>query len=593
MEKRSKNLEKKGNEFILKNKEKNQIFLLFFLFLDIITMSILYHAHQRMEGLKNSHDKAQNQAEEIRNFLERSKNELSALAQKVEKQNKFTLSKADFEKYFAGENFQQRSIGNCRLLAAIDSLVSRGKYEEVIRKSVKRDKEGNFSIRLPLWSAQGKEITVTKEELKDQININGSKAILVSGKEGIKAIVTAYGKLATGKNGNDQFDYHNLTGGLWHLAFNTLLEGVEVFIQGRSKWGKKNEKEDPKWTYDKVFMETFKKTLENFNPKSDLLTISVYQKREGKWDRGAIKDSYELLGHYSKSNHSISVEKTFQKNWTLYIQLSNPRNSNRSYTLSFNELLKSTSQFYLATNNSVKYNFLWKKKSDTKEDNSPREFLGKKATKPISLNQVIQTTGEFNKQESIWRGDVIVEQTSSNSLTVKWRGKDDGKVTREKEKLTLKIGSLECNINKNKLSKTFKNKVHEQYPIFLYSPRILLFVQKIRSLYIDGEKGKWTNPFQLDKYWDILFIPNPNKIWSDNNIKNIGANLVDVAADIAGIFWEKGKEIKSNRYSSEQRTIKVLKNRYLLWIDNYDKETKETIVNFLNALYQETAKKTT
>lgn len=56
---------------------------------------------------------------------------------KNQKERWFTsLSHDDFKKYFEWEKFQQANIGDCWILAAIDSLVSFWDYEKLIRKSV-------------------------------------------------------------------------------------------------------------------------------------------------------------------------------------------------------------------------------------------------------------------------------------------------------------------------------------------------------------------------------------------------------------------------------------------------------------------------
>lgn len=533
--------------------------------------------------MKNHIDQPETKSE----VLKSTKVQLLSLQKDIETNNKITLSKNDFQKYFAGENFQQRSIWNCRLLAAIDSLVSRGGYENAIRKSIILTKNWDFLIRLPLGDPKAEQILVKKEDIKNQININGTKAILVDGKLGIKALVYAYGKYTTkgNRNGNFWFDYHNLTAGKASVAFNTLLEGVEVFFQGRSKKWIKNEKEDPEWKYDRGFMESFKKVLINFNSNSDMMTISVYQKNEESWDRNNKKDSYESLGHYSRSNHSVSVEKTFQKNWKLYIRLSNPWDSKRFYDISFWELLKSCSRFHLASNQKWKFAFIKEKQNHEKEKSESRKFSAKDTKMPDSLNQAIQTTWKFNKKESIWRGDVVVTQTAEKELSIEGWGRKDAQLTWQDKTIEIKINELKLKLNKGKLSETFKNTHNKQYPVFLYWPRIALFIQKMRNLYMKEKIGKGENPFQMDKLWDIVFIPNLSKIWSGNLMQDIGGIVSDITFNIIGEIWEKGGNIKNKYYSTEQRTVTVLKNRNLLWIDPHDTEIKQKIINFLNQLY--------
>lgn len=526
--------------------------------------------------------------EQQEKILKDTKRELSFLAKHIEKQPSFTLSKEDFQKYFAGENFQQRAIANCWLLAVIDSLVSWGNYETVIRKSVKRDKEGNFFIRLPLWSPQGQVITVKKEDFKEQVNINGTRASLVSWKDWIKALVIAYWKYTTGKQGNEQFENHKLSGGRGFKALNTLVDDITVFSQQRSAQWSKSEQEDPLWNYDKVFMQALESVLLKFNPKTDLLTLSVYQKNETDGDRQELKDAYSSLGHYSLSNHSISVEKTFLKNWQLRIVLSNPRDSSRTYRLKFDELLKACRGFSLGTLQPQAFDFLTKNKNNSEEKVASRNDYRSKHSMPNSINQLIQQTGAFDIEETAKRNDVIVQEQASGILSVNARGKNDWKIIFGKESIELKIAHQSLILEKSKLSKNFDGQINDKYPLFLYAPRIVVFIQKIRNLYIDETKGQIKSPFLLNKAWELVFIPNSKKKVADEAIKNLWARIADTVIDFASDFGLLEKETQNSRYKSDKRTISILKNWNLLGIDKDDIETKSALMNFLNALYGET-----
>jgi hypothetical protein len=99
-------------------------------------------------------------------------------------------------------------VGNCYLVSVVNSLANFWWFEELIRKSVRMTESG-FEIMVPLWlqKEHAKTIKVSKGELDGQIGIFGSQFSLLKWKEGIRALMVAYGKSVTGK---DRFDLLNL-----------------------------------------------------------------------------------------------------------------------------------------------------------------------------------------------------------------------------------------------------------------------------------------------------------------------------------------------------------------------------------------------
>lgn len=505
--------------------------------------------------------------------------ELLWLQKNIEAEKLPPLNKDDFLKYFAGEDFQQRSIGNCRLLATIDSFVNLRNYEDIIKKSVKRDNKGNFYITLPLWAPKWEIIKVSPEDIKDQININGTRAILVDGKEGIKALVYAYGKYTTGKH-YDNFDYHTLWGGWWDRAINTLIYGMESLMGLRNE--KANREEDPNGEKDQIFVNNFQRTLELFNPQFDLLTIAVHQTTESNWDRQSFGDNYSTLGHYSKANHLISVESVRKTKDQLIVKVSNPRDSKKSYEISFSDLLKASSSFYLGTSMGRK-NIFPNLKPSTSNEKDKRVFHGTKKEGAWSLNKVIQETWGLNKQESLQRGDVVVHEIKPGILWVEWRGRNDSKVILRSKDIGIKIqDKYELKIPRDQISTTLNNQENIKFQSFLYPPRIALFINKMRNLYIDRKNGKTQSPFHLNSKGEMIFIPDLEKFPYHNKVKKQGGIIADNIIDIAGIV---NKKIKSDRYEDDRRSITVLKNREVLWIKNNNTEIKTKIIDFLNTLY--------
>lgn len=69
-----------------------------------------------------------------------------------ERQNTYTLSKKEFQKYFMTKEFSQ-TTGNCWLLSALKSIMNLESFESLIRSSVSiqyTNKGKIFSVKLPL-----------------------------------------------------------------------------------------------------------------------------------------------------------------------------------------------------------------------------------------------------------------------------------------------------------------------------------------------------------------------------------------------------------------------------------------------------------
>lgn len=532
---------------------------------DFVQIYLLVHNHGNGLTIDGGNGKHKKKPLGIRENLP--SKEPSVLNQKESKGQNYLLSKEDFKRYFEGEDFKQRNIGDCWLLATIDSLVSWWKYEEYIRKSVKKTDKG-FLVCMPLgtpWN-HGKWVNVDVNQTA-QIAVDGTPLYAVNGEIGIKALIQAYGKIATGK---EVFDVYNLHWWSSAAAMNTLISGIKVYQEVREK-REGQEALDP---YGKkgILPYKLKIALAQFDPKTDMLTLSVNQLQETSGDRsGYAKSNYDALGHYSNSNHSISVEKTFLKNGELMIQLSNPWDSSGSYIRSFESLLPSCYGFCLWTTKNRDNIFI---KTNDKDINK-REFTSKDVQYKLdsrldSLNQIIQNQWEFNTELSISRGDVIVSEKNGKLFVSSWWKNDsyvelkDTLSQWDDKKRTLNIAGKKLILNTDHFSTIYNNEQKDKYRDYLYLPRLTVFINKMRYDYIDKKMAKSgeRKPFSLDNQWNLIFAIERTKVgWIIDKVK-------------IGLEWLLGDS-----------TINCLSDRSLLGINPNNTKVKQQIVNFLNQLY--------
>lgn len=483
--------------------------------------------------------------------------------QGFEYKNSCPLTHLDFFTYFAWEDFQQRNIWDCRILAAMDSLVSYWNYENLIMENVKKCDDG-FFINLPLWSPIPHLFFVSFDEIhKNQINVVWNESILVKWKDWIKALILAYWKMSTWKA--TQFDHQNLRWWSGDYFFYDMIYWINTYYESRLS-NNKSEDDDPDWTLDTEFVNNLRRVLENFNPESDMLTLWVYQLQESDLDRLNLSwEAYSSLGHYSKTNHEVSVEKVRKNSdWTIIITISNPWNSNKSYDISFNNLLKSCGDFSLWTKN--KKPFLHESKRSNHWKRTHRAADQVNSVNDIrSVNQIVQITWEANDALRESRKDIIVNnrggvlEVSSFDLNIN--------VQERGWSIVISKGSNDLLINKSNLSKKYEyaGKVieNENYPLYLYWVKIANFINMMSKLYIDSCKWDKNNnkPFCLID-WSLQFDDDPNAFeWWDK-----------VKRKWKSVIWDDYIEcLNSNNWNS-------------LWISSWDHDTQQRIVDFLNQL---------
>ena len=459
----------------------------------------------------------------------------------------YFLSKKDFQDYFEWENFKQHNIGNCWLLAVIDSLVSFWDYEKLIRTSVLKNDEW-YTFYLPLWAPHldSNKFFVSYEELNaDQVGIDWKYAILVQWKQWIQALVLAYWKKCTWKYG--QFDYNNLSGWYGDYALNDLVYGINTYCANRI-W---SETIDPNWTINKRFTNKLYKTLESFDKKYDMLTLAVNQ-----WD------DYSSLWHYSGANHEISVENVRKEKWTLIVSVSNPRNSGKFYDIKFEDLIRSCGGFCL-----------WTKKERERLKKSNLTYEGKRTYRAArnvnifwedinSVNQVVQTTWWANMALRETRWDILVTENENNTFKVSSYDLEMNIKERGWQIIIYNNGT-KLSIDKEKLLNKYKydGKTVDQYPLLLYWAKIANFINRMRKFYINPKKRDESNnkPFRIID-WSLQFDDDPSTFeWRDK-----------IRREWAERFWDD--------------YIECLNDWNSLWISNNDKNTQQKIADLLNQL---------
>ena len=86
--------------------------------------------------------------------------------------NKYTLSKKDFNEFFSLKEPLRQQTSNCYLISVIETMRWCSDFEDMIRSSVKKLKNGSWEVSTPFMSKESEVITITPDELKWKINRN-------------------------------------------------------------------------------------------------------------------------------------------------------------------------------------------------------------------------------------------------------------------------------------------------------------------------------------------------------------------------------------------------------------------------------------
>lgn len=220
----------------------------------------------------------------------------------IEKTQGNILSKSDYDKLFG--NFykhQQWNLWDCYFVATLRAIARMKEFDTLIRTSLRCNKDGSYTIRLPLWEPKWKDINISPEELK---------LAKSEGRDWYKILEVAYVKYMTPhKDKISEEDFKHIEAWTWKMVLRAVLwnEWYEVtsyvdFIGERSK------------------KETILKELKNFNPeKGDVITVTRYAFKDAEWEGSKISN-----------RHVLSVLDVKQdKDWNVTgVILENPRNTN-------------------------------------------------------------------------------------------------------------------------------------------------------------------------------------------------------------------------------------------------------------------------
>lgn len=488
---------------------------------------------------------------------------------KEDREKWYTLSEKDFKNYFEWDDFQQRNVGNCRLLSWIDSITHLGNYKELIMKSVKRI-ENWFIFMIPLWcKSETSKYYQVNDDFDNQLDIVWwDMKFLESKKKWLKAFGILCGQVLAWK---ENFDVSIFEAWEFVLSLYTkLFEWVHVYGEVFSS---KNADKDRERVW-----ETLDYIMENFDEKKSLLTIGVHALQSWLFD-------FKDVSEWESGNHMISIERTYKDNyWTLKVVVSNPWDSSQSKIISWSELREKCFGYSFWTFDSSIWidsainskNIKKLEKTGGNRDESrnkdmktkyPYDKSSDKSESPdkkISLDWVIQIEWKCNEELRKERGTVTVNATKRDKygrpieLKVKswWK---DADIIESKDKYIVKIQWKKLEINKSDLSSEFNWDKNDLYKMYLYAPKISVFISRMLHDYID------------DKKWDILS-------WHPFVVKDGKLEFDDDPSKFSGT--EKWKRRAAKLVWDD--TITVLSDWSKLWIS--DLGLKQGIADFLNSL---------
>ncbi len=272
--------------------------------------------------------------------------------QLLEARGLFSLSKREFEEYFASKEFtirtdlKQGNTGDCYVVAAIHAMSRSPHFEMIVRSSMKKLSDGSWEVKIPLLSENGQVITITPDELLPQKNRQfmklGKDGGIMSdvrrklspmkGKEGMQVLEAAFIKEKFGS-----VDRLEAEGG---FASEVLLAlgGGDNFRRIRLDALKFNEKKS-KWEFlgldscsaeDMFYLDRY---LEHFDPEIHIATVSTGERGKIANTIGLYKgkgtQKFFVPGHaYSISN--VDPQKKI-------ITLANPWNTSKPIALTFDQ----------------------------------------------------------------------------------------------------------------------------------------------------------------------------------------------------------------------------------------------------------------
>lgn len=259
-----------------------------------------------------------------------------------------SLSKKQFDSMFGSWNaIRQQNVGNCYLIASLNSLRESPHFEVLVRTSIK-EVRGGWEVKVPLGSPNARSVFITKEDLKPQPNPKYNRANRqgevdtrkyldpVDAPMGYKVLEAAFIKQVLG----GVLDRSKIEGGFGHQSLLSLLgnnfEKVKVSGSDRIR--------DPRHTHAQygespAFIrgtELGRSNLVNFLDSYDnakfIATANTPSSAIG--DRGRFK----INGIEFATGHAYSIVNVDKFNKNVFV--ANPWDTSKVIKLSYDEFMQ-------------------------------------------------------------------------------------------------------------------------------------------------------------------------------------------------------------------------------------------------------------
>ena len=204
------------------------------------------------------------------------------------------LSLEDYNELFGNfYKFGQTNVGDCYLISVIRGLARTQYFDTLMRTSVKKNDDGSFVVKMPLWEPEWTEVHISKSEL-EKASVKGS--------DWYKLIEIAFAHFCEERNIESEKDLKNIS---WWFA--TWAMDILMWRQ----WYKTN-------TYIvSINKNKIIQKLKDFNP--------------GRWDVISFNRLSRIGGKNDvlPTNHCMTIlEVEKDQNWNVtWVQVENPCNS--------------------------------------------------------------------------------------------------------------------------------------------------------------------------------------------------------------------------------------------------------------------------
>lgn len=157
-------------------------------------------------------------------------------------------------------------------------------------------------------------------------------------KEGLLALLIAYGQISTGKT---DFDPKLLNAGFPSNVSNTLIFGVNTYSISRDRKSKES------------FLHGLEYVLKSFNKKTDMLSFSTNMSSlqvSKNWVEKMRKSSPQVWKQNDYNGHAFAVDSVYTDNdGKTFISFSNPWTASSSITLPLEEFSQLVQQYYFSS----------------------------------------------------------------------------------------------------------------------------------------------------------------------------------------------------------------------------------------------------